>query len=170
MYNFEGSEVCLQMVLSEKLPHFQSQQRSTCMLSHGGRTQGSSMSAVLSPPVLPQEGRRRCGPCLSSPCDCAEQDFTGTSRNLGAEGSVFCLPRGFQEHPLLGFCKDPGPPPPSSVAGMRAFHCGNQKLVIFRSGGSGVRPLGSRFCSPTFQLCVFKPVFEPLHASEYSAF
>ena len=44
------------------------------MLSHGGRTQGSSRSAVLSPQALPQEGRRRCGPCLSSPCDCAERD------------------------------------------------------------------------------------------------
>ena len=50
---------------------------------------------------------------------------TGTKRNLGAEGMVFCLPRGFLEDPLLGFFKDPGPPPPSSMAGKRSFHCGN---------------------------------------------
>ena len=140
MYNFEGYEVCLQMVLSEKLPHFQSQQRSTCVLSHGGRTQGSSMLAVLSPPVLPQEGGRRCEPCLSSPCDCVQSRISLGPRGTGAEGSVFCLPRSFREDPLLGFCKDPGPPPPRSMAGTKSFHCGNQKLVIFRSGGSGVRP------------------------------
>lgn len=168
MYNFEGTEVCFQMFLSEKLPHFQSQRRPICVLPHGSRARDVRVLWRLTPwRPLPQErpGQThwQAGPALPlisrGVHDFLEQDYYWDLEvsGQGQKGGWLVLPRGFQEGPsLLGFCQGPGPPPLTQSQGCGLFTVGTWKNVLFKSMGSGARPLGSHFGSPTSDLCVLE--------------
>lgn len=58
MYNFEGTEVCLQMVLSENMPHFQSPRVCFPMEAEPGEGPGLLVAISPGPAAGGQEGRR----------------------------------------------------------------------------------------------------------------
>lgn len=140
MYNFEGTEVCFQMFLSEKLPHFQSQRRPMCVLPCGGRARDVRILWCLTPwrPVSQEgPGQTHWQAVLALPLmsqgvhGFPEQDYYW-DLEVSGWGQPLVLPRGFQEGPpLLGFCRGPGPPSTNSKPKMWSFHCGKLEECAF---------------------------------------
>lgn len=152
MYNFEGLEVCLQMVLSEKLPHFQSQQRSTCAFPWRQNPGKFRVGCPVSPGPAAGGAGGAVGHAFHLPV-IVRRGISLRSRGTW-EQKVWCLlPRGFPEVPCWDFARTLGHHPLAQWQG-RSFHCGNQKLVIFRSGGLESDPWAHVSALPTSAVCL----------------